>query len=322
MEPLGLIPAHAGKTWSSQLLYARTAAHPRSRGENRAFPGHAQRLAGSSPLTRGKHSDETLSFHPARLIPAHAGKTCAVLLTRSAVAAHPRSRGENMASLLKKAPAIGSSPLTRGKLAAFEATVRVEGLIPAHAGKTPASLTHICMPPAHPRSRGENPGAYVGFTTMKGSSPLTRGKPHLVVVGEAIRRLIPAHAGKTDLRALGAGACAAHPRSRGENIQTCVQVAADLGSSPLTRGKHFSDTHFATIPRLIPAHAGKTIPALMVGEIAGAHPRSRGENANFGDYLQTIEGSSPLTRGKPWRIFRLVRRARLIPAHAGKTSTL
>ena len=180
------------------------------------------------------------------------------MLTRSAVAAHPRSRGENMASLLKKAPAIGSSPLTRGKLAAFEATVRVEGLIPAHAGKTPASLTHICMPPAHPRSRGENPGAYVGFTTMKGSSPLTRGKPHLVVVGEAIRRLIPAHAGKTDLRALGAGACAAHPRSRGENIQTCVQVAADLGSSPLTRGKPHLVVVGEAIRRLIPAHAGKT----------------------------------------------------------------
>ena len=52
-----------------------------------------------------------------------------------------------------------------------------------------------------------------------GSSPLTRGKLVAVVERGLQVRLIPAHAGKT--------------------IQTCVQVAADLGSSPLTRGKHF-----------------------------------------------------------------------------------
>ena len=200
-------------------------------------------------------------FADRRLIPAHAGKTCAVLLTRSAVAAHPRSRGENMASLLKKAPAIGSSPLTRGKLAAFEATVRVEGLIPAHAGKTPASLTHICMPPAHPRSRGENPGAYVGFTTMKGSSPLTRGKHPDVRAGRRRSGLIPAHAGKTSPRSRWRGHTPAHPRSRGENRKRHHVTPAVSGSSPLTRGKRFGRRQVERAHGLIPAHAGKTASA-------------------------------------------------------------
>ena len=51
-----LIPAHAGKTfiWSAPDL--KTAAHPRSRGENRrSRPSHLRRR-GSSPLTRGKPS--------------------------------------------------------------------------------------------------------------------------------------------------------------------------------------------------------------------------------------------------------------------------
>ena len=76
-------------------------------------------------------------------------------------------------------------------------------------------------------------------------------------------RLIPAHAGKTTETAARVFTAAAHPRSRGENIQTCVQVAADLGSSPLTRGKPILKGSEVQALRLIPAHAGKTVYALV-----------------------------------------------------------
>ena len=54
--------------------------------------------------------------------------------------------------------------------------------------------------------------------------------------------------------------------------------------------------------------------------LAGAHPRSRGENAPAGGVKVSVCGSSPLTRGK-----RVVGSAAptswgLIPAHAGKTT--
>ena len=52
------------------------------------------------------------------------------------VAAHPRSRGENVKRAADLLEAEGSSPLTRGKLAAIAALVAIFGLIPAHAGKT------------------------------------------------------------------------------------------------------------------------------------------------------------------------------------------
>ena len=50
----GLIPAHAGKTLTATVSLFGAWAHPRSRGENLDDAIANYRLAGSSPLTRGK----------------------------------------------------------------------------------------------------------------------------------------------------------------------------------------------------------------------------------------------------------------------------
>ena len=91
----------------------------------------------------------------------------------------------------------------------------------------------------------------------------------------------------------------AHPRSRGENFPWGGEGACWWGSSPLTRGKLARLFGIPPAKRLIPAHAGKTLPDPGPGERAGAHPRSRGENRK--------KRSKTLSH------------ARLIPAHAGKT---
>ena len=52
-------------------------------------------------------------------------------------------------------------------------------------------------------------------------------------------RLIPAHAGKTRTAWAAPSTRRAHPRSRGENGYADNMLMACLGSSPLTRGKHF-----------------------------------------------------------------------------------
>ena len=70
-----LIPAHAGKTWSRISRLRRSAAHPRSRGENPACASVFMSRGGSSPLTRGKQPDSDRRLLVGRLIPAHAGKT-------------------------------------------------------------------------------------------------------------------------------------------------------------------------------------------------------------------------------------------------------
>ena len=213
------------------------------------------------------------------LIPAHAGKTIRVVLEVMRVAAHPRSRGENQ-------------PTAQG-------SDRGAGLIPAHAGKTPSADRLVHASRAHPRSRGEN--------LKRATHP--RGN-----VG-----LIPAHAGKTQSSSAWSGRAWAHPRSRGENHYEYAEPSNIKGSSPLTRGKRACPSDAATARGLIPAHAGKTARSAVPTWGAGAHPRSRGENAVTAGRTSVPTGSSPLTRGKR-RVHRQAEALhRLIPAHAGKT---
>ena len=274
-----LIPAHAGKTKHDDNLPPQGTAHPRSRGENAARGDKIAGAFGSSPLTRGKHAG------------AH--------WTTSISVAHPRSRGENSQRVNIAQPRIGSSPLTRGKLSRLSCPSR--------------------RLRAHPRSRGENRlhNGCCGHTD--GSSPLTRGK--LQSANYYLQRigLIPAHAGKTCVSSITYSYVTAHPRSRGENDPTDPTHPLACGSSPLTRGKHGRPAVQHRAPGLIPAHAGKTTYEGTVTFPRAAHPRSRGENGLIVDRATWQAGSSPLTRGKHTRRPRSPRRARLIPAHAGKT---
>ena len=192
-----------------------------------------------------------------RLIPAHAGKTAPRLATKRARPAHPRSRGENAPNQGYEAKVSGSSPLTRGKPAMPASSVTSSGLIPAHAGKTAATVARVVTAWAHPRSRGENRGDAHARAVEAGSSPLTRGKHVSVCERTRVFGLIPAHAGKT-IADLGRNARVglipahagktpsqtrsrrgqrAHPRSRGENLSTYQACVGRAGSSPLTRGK-------------------------------------------------------------------------------------
>ena len=174
------------------------------------------------------------------------------------IRAHPRSRGENLISVSRAPSGRGSSPLTRGKPTDVGRQDQPQGLIPAHAGKTGDDCSVPVREGAHPRSRGENGHAWPPSRCVRGSSPLTRGKPTCLLVTSERRGLIPAHAGKTVKPRSMRAWLKAHPRSRGENPGAPRQWANNWGSSPLTRGKHNSDCHRVVICGLIPAHAGKT----------------------------------------------------------------
>ena len=192
------------------------------------------------------------------LIPAHAGKTRSPSQTPRTPRAHPRSRGENKHYTRGQFTITGSSPLTRGKHLLLEGAHVVYGLIPAHAGKTSEAVVSITHLPAHPRSRGENIAEQGWDAYALGSSPLTRGKRVRISAERIIRRLIPAHAGKTSASSWAPSAATAHPRSRGENVEAHGQCSDLGGSSPLTRGKRGRTGGLSLAGRLIPAHAGKT----------------------------------------------------------------
>ena len=181
-------------------------------------------------------------------------------MTRTVVqpTAHPRSRGENSGVRTASRAPVGSSPLTRGKHLLDLGRHRYRRLIPAHAGKTDRLDSVHLRPEAHPRSRGENLVALRSGMTLRGSSPLTRGKRRLDQVDQPRWRLIPAHAGKTSSTPEMRYERTAHPRSRGENASVREHPILLRGSSPLTRGKlHQAEAGLSGV-RLIPAHAGKT----------------------------------------------------------------
>ena len=178
------------------------------------------------------------------LIPAHAGKTRRTRRQPRTLKAHPRSRGENVGDNWSHMTCGGSSPLTRGKPARFFAFHAPYGLIPAHAGKTPASGERPRSCRAHPRSRGENSCSRRKRRPRAGSSPLTRGKHDPRVRRETEQGLIPAHAGKTDAT---------------DKFKNTLS-----GSSPLTRGKLTCPDEQLIKLGLIPAHAGKTLPDLRL----------------------------------------------------------
>ena len=171
------------------------------------------------------------------LIPAHAGKTAEEEAIHVRPPAHPRSRGENGDGPRYAKRGQGSSPLTRGKLAACELLQGVGRLIPAHAGKTTRLKASCADSPAHPRSRGENVSTATPPARQPGSSPLTRGKRPVPDRHRERPGLIPAHAGKTTAAVAARPHGPAHPRSRGENVVATISAAGVAGSSPLTRGK-------------------------------------------------------------------------------------
>ena len=314
-----LIPAHAGKTRAVVVLVAMIWAHPRSRGENTGGGGLGSHDLGSSPLTRGKRARNRVGQLVPGLIPAHAGKTPGGGLRPSTSEAHPRSRGENYCIPIVGLCIAGSSPLTRGKLKHRGQIDRRRRLIPAHAGKTSVLSCLVVDMRAHPRSRGENQWKAVTGEDADGSSPLTRGKLKSRDIARDIRGLIPAHAGKTGAGSPPTSDRRAHPRSRGENPQVGTKNPGGEGSSPLTRGKRGPGGGGAPRHGLIPAHAGKTYRRGAEKLAARAHPRSRGENQALSHTTHFLQGSSPLTRGKPEVVAALISVIGLIPAHAGKT---
>ena len=175
------------------------------------------------------------------------------------------------------------------------------GLIPAHAGKTRRRRPASPVRWAHPRSRGENKALGAEKTRL---------------------RLIPAHAGKTENDPYSDETLRAHPRSRGENLCPVPPALLTWGSSPLTRGKPVELDTRPGLGGLIPAHAGKTRAGSRSRSYSWAHPRSRGENSPYRSQRRVYLGSSPLTRGKRTLGGATLPRARLIPAHAGKTLSM
>ena len=216
----------------------------------------------------------------------------------------------------------GSSPRVRGKQDLFGNAWNTVGLIPACAGKTGSISVRTAAPRAHPRVCGENPAAEAMENLVTGSSPRVRGKRAASRVAKPVRGLIPACAGKTARNVIEEMNSGAHPRVCGENRVGRATRPGLPGSSPRVRGKLSRSRSITLLLGLIPACAGKTKRRYHRPVNSRAHPRVCGENGGAGGSPPRYPGSSPRVRGKRSTIDERVIKARLIPACAGKTTSM
>ena len=111
--------------------------------------------------------------------------------------------------------------------------------------------------------------------------------------------IIPAYAGSTIGVPFSLRSDRDHPRIRGEHDARVGVPAAEVGSSPHTRGA----------PARTSAAASRT----------SDHPRIRGEHRLDIPWPQAMQGSSPHTRGAPQLQSLVNANSRIIPAYAGST---
>ena len=96
------------------------------------------------------------------------------------------------------------------------------------------------------------------MNSLMGSSPLARGTQTLEARWRDPAGLIPARAGNTPRTSVEIWGVWAHPRSRGEHFHAALCGQPEVGSSPLARGTHVTETIPRLVPGLIPARAGNT----------------------------------------------------------------
>ena len=152
----------------------------------------------------------------------------------------------------------GSSPRMRGTRPVFLLDRLHDGIIPAYAGNTEASVSWVCGDGDHPRVCGEHIPAIISSIRNAGSSPRMRGTP---LSGEdAFGRvgIIPAYAGNTRSMKSGIGLCGDHPRVCGEHRFIGSNKYRAVGSSPRMRGTLERVCKHRNACGIIPAYAGNT----------------------------------------------------------------
>ena len=209
----------------------------------------------------------------------------------------------------------------RGKLCQHILNQAPLRITPAHAGKTRRLLPDTSFRLDHPRACGENFHPRPGATQHLGSPPRMRGKPLPGRALDIAGRITPAHAGKTRSMTLRTWRAADHPRACGENNENADQARPTYGSPPRMRGKLRGRDGRAAVPRITPAHAGKTQPISCSRAARADHPRACGENEKDVLAYKGKRGSPPRMRGK--RVGQHIYRGfeRITPAHAGKTAS-
>ena len=156
IRPNGIIPACAGSTQVRLRRRPWTEDHPRMCGEHRSGFNALFFLTGSSPHVRGARKDSPLRRCHSGIIPACAGSTLTLAVSRSRARDHPRMCGEHLVGEFLAKTNEGSSPHVRGARRCDGVCACAMGIIPACAGSTRCHAPGHYGVWDHPRMCGEH----------------------------------------------------------------------------------------------------------------------------------------------------------------------
>ena len=252
---LGLTPACAGTSGLTRRPGLSSRAHPRVRGDVHLYRGVALRRIG--------------------LTPACAGTSKCRPCPQSLVGAHPRVRGDVTARHWSVLLGAGSPPRARGRRSRVARALRCLGLTPACAGTSPSPTPSGRPERAHPRVRGDVRSSGSGRCTERGSPPRARGRPNEPMRSHWRRGLTPACAGTSATAGAVEVARRAHPRVRGDVVETVDHETGEVGSPPRARGRPGGRAEHRGAPGLTPACAGTSSVRTPTKPHPRAHPRVR-----------------------------------------------
>ena len=195
-----VFPAYAGVVRRSACVGLRRFGLPRIRGGGPHWKNRDRCKHGSSPHTRGwsLETGEYLKCTP--VFPAYAGVVPSGHGWPRRSRRLPRIRGGGPWWLDVYEQLPESSPHTRGWSVKVLLRNLSHKVFPAYAGVVPATQCGAPTKPCLPRIRGGGPQSRLTTSTIRKSSPHTRGWSLLLVLVARIAAVFPAYAGVVRFR--------------------------------------------------------------------------------------------------------------------------
>ena len=193
---MGITPAWAGKSVSSEIRTFSRQDHPRVGGEKDTMPNFWAAASGSPPHGRGKVLQKLRQLSLVGITPAWAGKSRYRCRCWSGGQDHPRVGGEKARCSVTGAKFWGSPPRRRGKVQGQLLQAVEVGITPAWAGKRVNHLRFLRRQWDHPRVGGEKRQARTYTASCQGSPPRRRGKGPFEADLCGVEGITPAWAGK------------------------------------------------------------------------------------------------------------------------------
>ena len=295
----GSIPACAGKPSAPPGRSSNWRVHPRVCGETPAVTVDTALPNGPSPRVRGNPYALEERRRCAGSIPACAGKPPEEEGNRHGNGVHPRVCGETLRKADSRQQGDGPSPRVRGNRVDLLLGLRVEGSIPACAGKPGRSWRPSPGPRVHPRVCGETRCRRSREADRRGPSPRVRGNRPTQPAARHREGSIPACAGKPPAKWPCSRAHWVHPRVCGETSGFDHDAGRLTGPSPRVRGNLRLPGRVRRGTGSIPACAGKPSGRTTANSGGRVHPRVCGETRLAGGPPGQGEGPSPRVRGNP-----------------------